>query len=57
LGRRWELAPEPESAGIARRLVWSVCTDWGVGDEVREDALLVVSELISNVVDRARHVS
>src|SRR6187551_1504210 len=53
VSRRWDLVPEPESAGVARVLVRSACADWEVDGEVREDALLVISELVSNVVDHA----
>ena len=53
MSQRWVLRPEPESAGAARVLVRSVCSEWGVEGELREDALLIVSELVSNVVDHA----
>jgi anti-sigma regulatory factor (Ser/Thr protein kinase) len=53
LSRHWELAPQPESASAARQQLRSACADWGLDGEVREDALLIVSELVSNVVDHA----
>ena len=53
MSQRWVLRPEPESAGAARVLVRSVCSEWGVEGELREDALLIVNELVSNVVDHA----
>jgi hypothetical protein len=55
VSRCWDLVPEPESAGLARVLVHSACADWEVDGEVREDALLVISELVSNVVDHRAH--
>ena len=53
MSQRWVLLPEPESAGAARGLVRSVCQECGVEGELREDALLIVNELVSNVVDHA----
>ena len=41
------------SPGEARALMRSACLAWGVDDEVRDDAELVVSELVANVVDHA----
>jgi anti-sigma regulatory factor (Ser/Thr protein kinase) len=51
--RRRDLVPQPESASAARVLVGVACADWGVDGEICEDALLIVSELVSNVVDHA----
>jgi anti-sigma regulatory factor (Ser/Thr protein kinase) len=36
--------------GIARRGVGRLLTEWGIGDEARDDAILVVSELVTNAV-------
>jgi anti-sigma regulatory factor (Ser/Thr protein kinase) len=43
------LAAEPQSAGIARRLIADACDDWDL-TELKEAAVLVVSELVSNAV-------
>lgn len=43
----------PESAGAARVLVRSACSDWGVDGELRDDAQLIATELVANVVDHA----
>jgi anti-sigma regulatory factor (Ser/Thr protein kinase) len=51
--RCWDLPPEAESAGAARGLVGLACRDWGVDEEACDDALLVATELVSNVVDHA----
>jgi anti-sigma regulatory factor (Ser/Thr protein kinase) len=49
----WQLAPDPASASLARVLIRSACQDWHVDDEACEDALLIATELVSNVVDHA----
>jgi anti-sigma regulatory factor (Ser/Thr protein kinase) len=51
--RRRELDPELGSPGEARAVLRSACLAWGVDDEVRDDAELIVSELVANVVDHA----
>jgi hypothetical protein len=51
--RRRELEPELGSPGEARALIRAACLAWGVDDGVRDDAELVVSELVANVVDHA----
>jgi anti-anti-sigma regulatory factor/anti-sigma regulatory factor (Ser/Thr protein kinase) len=43
------LAADPRSAGIARRLVADACDRWEMAD-LKEVAILVVSELVSNAV-------
>ena len=53
LSHSWELSPEPTSARSARGLVRSACQQWQVDDEACEDALLVATELVANVVDHA----
>ncbi|WP_405618311.1 ATP-binding protein [Streptomyces sp. NBC_00076] len=40
----------PESAAVARRLVRTALTAWGLEDLI-EDATLVITELVSNAVD------
>ncbi|GAA1359874.1 ATP-binding SpoIIE family protein phosphatase [Streptomyces beijiangensis] len=49
---RWELAPEAQEAGTARRLVRAQLREWGL-EEVSENAELLVSEVVTNAV---RHV-
>jgi anti-sigma regulatory factor (Ser/Thr protein kinase) len=46
------LAPDPESAAAARALVDETLPDWGC-DELRENARLVITELVSNAVRHA----
>jgi anti-sigma regulatory factor (Ser/Thr protein kinase) len=43
------LAADPRSAGIARRLIADTCDDWDLA-ELKDAAVLVVSELVSNAV-------
>lgn len=43
----------PESAGAARVLMRSVCSDWRVDGELCDDAQLIATELVANVVDHA----
>ncbi|MBV2355655.1 ATP-binding protein, partial [Streptomyces sp. J2-1] len=50
------LPRQPESAGVARRLVWAACAVWGM-EGLAEDAALVVSELVGNAVRHARRES
>ncbi|KQX53647.1 hypothetical protein ASE09_05645 [Streptomyces sp. Root66D1] len=47
------LPREPESAAVARRLVRTALTLWGL-ESLIEDATLVVTELVSNSVDHGR---
>ena len=60
--RRRPEFPAAASAAVAARVsvrcgaVWEVCAAWGVGGVV-DDAVLVVSELVSNAVDRVRSTS
>jgi hypothetical protein len=53
VSRRWQLSPDPVSARVARRLIHSVCQDWAVDDQTCYDALVVVTELVTNVVEHA----
>lgn len=41
------------SAGVARKHVVALLSEWGVDSRVRDDAVLVVSELVSNVIVHA----
>jgi len=47
------LAPVPESAAHARDFVEGTLRNWECGDEVIDDARVVVTELVSNVVRHA----
>jgi anti-sigma regulatory factor (Ser/Thr protein kinase) len=47
------LAPVPESAAEARDFVASTLRTWECGDVVVDDARVVVTELVSNVVRHA----
>lgn len=48
-----ELAPAPQSAGLARRFVRDRVRSWGVGTD-EDDVALMVSELVTNVGLHAR---
>jgi anti-sigma regulatory factor (Ser/Thr protein kinase) len=48
-----ELAPDIAGVGVARRFVDRVVTDWGL-DHVRDDALIITSELAANAIVHAR---
>ena len=50
----WVGAPSDESAADARRELTRLLTSWELDDEAVEDALLVVTELLENVVVHAR---
>jgi anti-sigma regulatory factor (Ser/Thr protein kinase) len=43
------LQADPRSAGVARRLIADACDDWDLA-ELKDAAVLVVSELVSNAV-------
>ncbi|MFE2011336.1 ATP-binding protein [Streptomyces sp. NPDC059491] len=47
------LPRKPQSAAVARRLVRTALTLWGM-ESLIEDTALVVSELVSNAVDHSR---
>lgn len=47
------LPREARSAAVARRLVRTALTVWGLGS-LTEDAMLVITELVSNAVDHGR---
>ncbi|WP_432059731.1 ATP-binding protein [Streptomyces sp. S1] len=47
------LPREPRSAAVARRLVRTALTVWGL-EPLIEDATLVMTELVSNAVDHGR---
>ncbi|MEW2316542.1 ATP-binding protein [Streptomyces bauhiniae] len=50
------LPRQPESAAAARRLVRDALAVWAL-DDLAEDAVLVVTELVSNAVRHARRAS
>ena len=54
VSRRLDLPAELASPGEARAVIRSVCRAADIRDEVREDAELVATELVANVVDHAR---
>lgn len=47
---RFELAARPEAAAHARRLTRRQLSDWTLGEDLRDSASLVVSELVTNAV-------
>ncbi|MEV6490265.1 ATP-binding protein [Actinoplanes sp. NPDC051633] len=47
------LAPQPESVPVAREIVARACRTWRLS-ELRDDAILVMSELVANAVRHAR---
>ncbi|EDX21160.1 MULTISPECIES: ATP-binding protein [Streptomyces] len=49
----WMLPHRPESAGTARRVTCNVLRAWGVDGETIDQALLVVSELVTNALVHA----
>jgi histidine kinase-like protein len=53
VGRRWRLTPEPTAARVARRLIRSACRDWAVHDSACGEALVVATELVTNVIQHA----
>jgi anti-sigma regulatory factor (Ser/Thr protein kinase) len=48
-----DLVPTSSAPGIARRLVAELLIAWGVVRHVLDDAILLVSELVCNVVEHA----
>ncbi|WP_405526355.1 ATP-binding protein [Streptomyces avidinii] len=49
----WKLPHHPASAGTARRITSTVLDEWDVDDETVDQALLVVSELVTNALEHA----
>ncbi|WP_153452251.1 ATP-binding protein [Streptomyces smaragdinus] len=47
------LPRQPGSAAVARRLVRTACTAWGLG-RLADDGALIVSELVTNTLRHAR---
>ncbi|WP_051787008.1 MULTISPECIES: ATP-binding protein [Streptomyces] len=52
-GAVWELDHRPESVGAARRITGAVLVGWGMAEDAIDQALLIVSELITNAVEHA----
>jgi anti-sigma regulatory factor (Ser/Thr protein kinase) len=50
----WVHQPAAEVGGPIRRHLRAALQQWDVPDDVAEDAVLLVSELVANVVDHAR---
>ncbi|RPE46423.1 anti-sigma regulatory factor (Ser/Thr protein kinase) [Streptomyces sp. Ag109_O5-1] len=48
--RAFDLAPTPRAVGNARRSVGELLDSWGVGEEARDNAVLVTSELVTNSI-------
>jgi hypothetical protein len=48
------LPSERRSPREARELVRAVCEDWGIDETISDDAFVVVTELVTNAVVRAR---
>ncbi|MEU0074904.1 SpoIIE family protein phosphatase [Streptomyces sp. NPDC006332] len=46
----WRLAARADAAARARALVRALPAQWHTGDDIRDDVLLVVSELVTNAV-------
>ena len=51
---RWSFAPEPTVPGNARQRLAPVLAGWGLTSDHRDDALLVINELLANAVEHAR---
>ncbi|WP_328930029.1 ATP-binding protein [Streptomyces sp. NBC_00190] len=49
----WKLPHHPASAGTARRITTTVLDGWDVDGETIDQALLVVSELVTNAIEHA----
>ncbi|GHE26359.1 ATP-binding protein [Kitasatospora indigofera] len=49
----WELPHSPESAGAARRITRDTLGAWGMDEGATDQALIVVSELVTNAVEHA----
>ncbi|MFF0226808.1 ATP-binding protein [Streptomyces sp. NPDC004629] len=49
----FDLPATPASVGAARRAVRALLTSWGIDDEVRDNAVLVTSELVTNAVNHS----
>ncbi len=49
----WDLTHHPTSAGDARRITRAALHAWGVDEDTTDQALLVVSELVTNAVEHA----
>ncbi|WP_406187274.1 ATP-binding protein [Streptomyces sp. NBC_01006] len=49
----WGLPHRPESVGTARRITQAVLDAWDTDNDATDQALLVVSELVTNAVEHA----
>ncbi|MFF6984683.1 ATP-binding protein [Streptomyces sp. NPDC008343] len=52
-GWSWELPHRHDAVGVARSLAASVMEDWDMTDDSVDQALLVVSELVTNALEHA----
>jgi len=48
------LLPEPTAGRAAREFVRAACRDWNMDEDMCDDAALIATELVANVVDHAR---
>ncbi|AOR36852.1 hypothetical protein BFF78_03190 [Streptomyces fodineus] len=46
----FDLPAQPAAVGTARRVVQHLLTAWGVSEQPRDSAVLVISELVTNAV-------
>jgi anti-sigma regulatory factor (Ser/Thr protein kinase) len=54
-GRRELLLPaDPTAPGVARAFLRCAAEEWGVDDDLAQDAAMVITELVANAVDHAR---
>ncbi|MFC4948171.1 ATP-binding protein [Pseudonocardia sp. GCM10023141] len=51
--RHWHLPPSASAAATVRNRLHVLMTGWGVSEDSCDRAMLIVTELVSNVVDHA----
>jgi anti-sigma regulatory factor (Ser/Thr protein kinase) len=51
------LPPDPTAPGAARAFLRCAAEEWGVDDDLAQDAAMVITELVANAVDHARSES
>ena len=52
--RELVLPADPTAPGLARALLRCATQEWGVDDDLAQDAAMVITELVANAVDHAR---
>jgi anti-sigma regulatory factor (Ser/Thr protein kinase) len=55
--RELVLPADPTAPGMARAFLRSAAQEWGVDDDLAQDAAMVLTELVANAVDHARSES